>query len=312
MKGKLAILVLVVTLIAVISLGMYANRAPIISSDDAPLGLPEKIYRIYGINSYEANNCNSIKLISVNYEGETQKHLCRSYSPVTALIDLGYSISNKNKITSTSPIDNLLPNSYILVETYTTTIDEILIELPYEKIMKGNVLCKKLATKEQEQEGVLGLMTQRIKRVYKGDRLIAEEIIEERIDREPRPEIIIIKGPEDLPDSVPQRGPDCSYWNSYINNINASTEEKEWLKFIMRCESGCNAESNKSFHKGLFQWDPCLWYTQFANDNIFDGEAQIKRTLQKLREGANPNSMWPACHRRYKNQPGVGELSWLQ
>ncbi len=309
MKTKLAVLVLVVKLIAGVSLGVYADKTSVVKNNTFT-DLPDKIYEIYGTNSAEAKSCSTVKVITVNYEGEVQSHLCRSHSPVTALIDLGYSISNKNKITSTSPINLLLSNSYILVESYRTTIDEILIELPYERIIEGNVLCKRLVSEEKEQEGVLGLMTQKIKRVYKGDRLIAEEIIEERIEREPRPEIIIIKGPEDLPDSVPQRGYNCPYWNTYIDNINATEEEKQWLKFIIHCESGCNAESNKSFHKGLFQWDPCLWYTQYVSENIFDGEAQIKITLQKLREGANPNRMWPACHSRYKKQ--YEELSWLQ
>ena len=309
MKTKLIVLALVTKLIVGVTFGTLAHRFPIVSSN-SPADLPERIYEVYGTNSIEANGSNSIKVITVNYDGDIQKHLSRSYSPVTALIDLGYSVSNKNKITSTSPIAQLLTNSYILVETYRTTIDEILIEIPYERIMKGNVLCKRLATEVREQEGVLGLMTQRVQRIYRGDSLVAEEVIEESIQRQPRPEIIIIKGPEDLPDSVPQRGYNCTYWNAYIDGINATDEEKQWLKFIMYCESGCNAESNRSFYKGLFQWDPCLWYKQFPNDNIFDGEAQVRITLQKLREGANPNRMWPSCHRRYRSQ--FGEVSWLQ
>ncbi len=273
--------------------------------------LPERVYQAYGVSSEEALGDSSIKFVTVNYDGEIKKFFSRSQSPVTALIDSGYSVSNRNRIVSTSPISRLYDGTYIQVYTYKTTIDEILLEIPYETILNGEVLCRSLAQEFVEQEGVLGVMSQRIKRTYKGDILIAEEIIDETIEREPRPQIIIIRGPQDLPDSVPQRDYACEYWEPYIDNsVNATTEEKNWLKFIMYCESGCNAESNKSFYKGLFQWNPCLWYKQYPNDNIFDGEAQIKRTLQKLREGANPNQMWPACHRKYKD--AYGELSWLQ
>lgn len=271
----------------------------LIPKDTESIELPERIYSVYRVDPVQAREGSHIKMVTINYDGSVNTHFCRSYSPVTALIDLGYSVSNRNKITSTSPISQLFTNSYILVETYRTTIDEILLEIPYETIMKGNVLCKKLAQEVTEQEGVLGLMTQRIKRIYKGDTLIAEEVVEENIQREARPEIIVITGPEDLPSSVPQRGYNCAYWNAYVDSINASVQEKEWLKFLMKGESGCNAESNKSFYKGLFQWSPCLWYTQYPNDNIFDGEAQIRRTLEKLRDGADPSKMWPAVHRRY-------------
>jgi len=271
--------------------------------------LPERVYEIYRVDPIEARYGGDIKVVKISYDGDINTHFCRSYSPVTALIDLGYSVSNRNKITSTSPIFSLHTNSHILVETYRTTIDEILLEIPFETIIKGNVLCQKLAQESTEQNGVLGVMTQKIKRVYKGDTLIAEEIVEEEIQREARPQIIVITGPEDLPTSVPQRGYNCGYWNAYVDSIGATEEEKQWLKSVMKCESGCNAESNKSFYKGLFQWDPCLWYKQYPNDNIFNGEIQIQRTLEKLRNGANPNQMWPACHRRYKS--AYGELSWL-
>lgn len=259
-------------------------------------GLSKDIERVYDINPTEDS---SIKMVTVNYDGNIKTHFCRSYSPVTALIDIGYPVSNRNKITATSPISELFTNSHILVETYRTTIDEILLNIPFETIMKGNVLCKKMSQEVTEQVGVLGLMAQKIKRVYRGDTLIAEEIVEENVQRESRPEIIVIKGPEDLPSSVPQRGYNCSYWQAYVDGITATELEKGWLKFVMKGESGCNAESNKSFYKGLFQWDPCLWYKLYPNDNIFDGEAQIRRTLEKLRAGANPAKMWPAVHRSY-------------
>jgi hypothetical protein len=298
---------LVIKILAVLLVTLYGVQPESYASNQ----LPEKVYEVYGVSTQEATGDNRIKFVTVSYDGETKKIFSRSYSPVTALIDSGYSLSNRNKIVSTSPINKLQNPSFIQVHTYRTTIDEILLEIPYETVLKGSVLCKSLSQEVKEQEGILGLMTQRIKRTYRGDMLVAEEIVEEDVQREARPEIIVVRGPEDLPSSVPQRGYDCGYWNGYIDSsVNATNEEKEWLKFVMHCESGCNAESNKSFFKGLFQWNPCLWYKQYPNDNIFDGELQIRRTLEKLRAGANPNQMWPACHRRYKDR--YEELSWIQ
>jgi hypothetical protein len=299
-------------LLITISVSLFLNLYDLWPESHASVELPERVYEIYGVTAQEATGDSRVKVVTVNYDGEVKNVLSRSQSPVTALIDSGYSVSNRNRIISTSPISQLYNNSYILVYTYRVTIDEILLGIPFQTVHKGSVLCQSLAQEIVEQEGVLGAMTQRIKRTYRGDMLIAEEILDEDIVKEPRPEIIIIRGPDDTPSSVPQRGYDCDYWGSYIDNsINATTEEKQWLKFIMHCESGCNAENNRSFYKGLFQWHPCLWYKQYPNENIFNGEAQIKRTLQKLREGANPNRMWPACHRRYKDR-FKEELSWLQ
>jgi len=265
---------------------------------------------VYRVNTEELKSGISVKLITVNYDGVVKKHLTRSYSPVTALIDLGYSISNRNKIVTTSPISKLYNNSYIWVYSYTTTIDEIMYSIPYETIIKGNSLCQQLSESTTEQNGVLGLMIKRVKRIYQGNELIAEEIIESIVKKEARPEIVVIKGPDDSPDSVPQRGFNCDYWHSYVDNINATDEEKKWLKFVMKWESGCNAERNSGFYKGLFQWSPCIWYSQYPKDNIFDGTLQIKRVLEKLRAGANPHNLWPAVHNKYVAT--YGELSWLQ
>ncbi len=298
-------------LLVITSIALFYGLYGLWPESYASVGLPEEVYKAYGVSTQEATGDSRVKIVTVSYDGEVRKLFSRSYSPVTALIDAGYSVSNKNRIVSTSPISQLQNKTFIQVQTYKTTIDEVLLEIPFETVLKGSVICKSMAQEVREQEGVLGIMSQRIKRTYRGDLLVAEEIVDENIQREARPEIIVIRGPQDLPSSVPQRGYDCGYWNGYIDNsVNATNEEKQWLKFVMKWESGCNAENNRSFFKGLYQWHPCLWYKQYPNDNIFDGELQIKRTLQKLREGANPNQMWPAVHRKYRAT--YGELSWLQ
>lgn len=296
---------LFLSIVVLFSLLLSLTQTPLMAEEYYEL--PTKISKLYGINLEEKEESCLIKKIGVCYDGKTTFHLVRSGTPITALIDLNYPVSNRSRITSTSPISFLYNNSYILVETYKSTIEELMIDIPFETVRKGDVLCQKLAKEEIEQEGVLGLMVQKIEKVYVGNTLIAEEVIEERIEREPRPQIIVIQGSGDLLSSVPKRGANCSYWGRYIDGINATEEEKRWLKSVMDCESRCNAESNISYYKGLFQWDPCLWYRIYPDKNIFSGEEQIAMTLQKLREGGH--TMWPACHRQYKSK--YGELSWL-
>jgi hypothetical protein len=115
------------------------------------LELPERVYQVYGVSSEEALGDNSIKFVTVNYDGEIKKFFSRSQNPVTALIDSGYSVSNRNRIVSTSPISRLYDGTYIQVYTYRTTIDEVLLEIPYKTILNGKyyvrVLHKSLSSR---------------------------------------------------------------------------------------------------------------------------------------------------------------------
>ncbi len=268
------------------------------------------IHMVYGIDSDVEKGKYTPKVVIVNYEGEIKKHISTASSPVFALLELGYPISTMKKVISTSPMNTLYNNSYIYVFSYRDTIDEVKLEIPYQRIVKGGTLCERLSQKVLQQEGVLGIMTQKVRRIYERGELVMEEILEKDITREPRAEIYIIKGPDDSPKEVPQIGYNCDYWFAYVDTTNASSEEKRWLKWTMKYESGCNAENNRhQYYKGLFQWDPCLWYQQYPNDSIFDGRAQIKRTLEKIRGGANPARMWPAVYKLYVAK--YGELSWL-
>lgn len=268
------------------------------------------IHMVYGINADMEKGRYTPKVVIVNYEGKIKKHISTASSPVFALLELGYPISTMKKVISTSPMNTLYNHSYIYVFSYRDTIDEVKLEIPYQRIVKGGTLCERLSQKVLQQEGVLGIMTQKVRRIYERGELVMEEILDKDITREPRAEIYIIKGPDDSPQEVPQIGYSCEYWFAYVDTLNASAEEKRWLKWTMKYESGCNAENNRHpYYKGLFQWDPCLWYQQYPNESIFDGRAQIKRTLEKLRGGANPARMWPAVYKLYVAK--YGELSWL-
>lgn len=280
------------------------------TSEEARYKSNALIHMVYGVNSDVEKRRYTPKVVTVNYEGKIKKHISTASSPVFALLELGYPISTMKKVISTSPMNTLYNHSYIYVFSYRDTIDEVKLEIPYQRIVKGGTLCERLSQKVLQQEGVLGIMTQKVRRIYERGELVMEEILEKDITREPRAEIYIIKGPDDSPKEVPQIGYSCEYWFAYVDTLNASVEEKRWLKWTMKYESGCNAENNKHpYYKGLFQWDPCLWYQQYPSDSIFDGRVQIKRTLEKLRGGANPARMWPAVYKLYVAK--YGELSWL-
>lgn len=305
-KTKLIGIILAIALMFLMSLIPTANW----TDKEARYKSNTLIHMVYGIDADVEKGRYTPKIVFVNYEGEIKKHISTASSPVFALMELGYPISTMKKVVSTSPMNTLYNNSYIYVFSYRDTIDEVKLDIPYQRIVKGGTLCERLSQKVLQQEGVLGIMTEKIRRVYERGELVMEEILEKNITREPRAEIYIIKGPDDSPKEVPQIGYNCDYWFAYIDTIKASAEEKRWLKWTMKYESGCNAENNRHpYYKGLFQWDPCLWYQQYPNDSIFDGRAQVKRTLEKIRGGANPARMWPAVYKLYVAK--YGELSWL-
>lgn len=265
---------------------------------------------VYGIDADLESENNRPKIITINYQGDIKRYLLKGETPSDALESLDYPLNQMLKVVSTSPSNTLYNNSYILVFSYESIVETEQITIPYQRIEKRGTLCKKLSKTVVEQKGVLGLMTQTVRKIYERGTLVMQEILDKRIDKEPIAEIISLSGPSDSPKDVLQIGYNCKYWDAYIDTIKATAEEKQWLKFTMRWESGCNAENDKHpYYKGLYQWDPCLWYKQYPKDNIFDGKKQIKRTIEKLRAGADPYRMWPAVYKKYVQK--YGPLSWL-
>lgn len=252
----------------------------------------------------------SVKGIYVKYDSEVEYALVRANTPSEALLNLGYRIGDNTKLTTTSLNESLFDNSIIVIQTYKVEIEEKTITIPFETITNGSALCSRLSKKAVEQAGEPGVMTQRIERVYLEDRLIEEKVVEEKTIKEPVTQIFTYIGAEHTPTSAQNLGYNCGHWDAVVDSLSATEEEKRWLKFTMRGESGCNAEHNKGTYKGLYQWHPCLWYKQYPNENIFDGNTQIRITLRKVRDGGNPRYMWPGVYKKYVAKHG--ELSWLK
>ena len=125
--------------------------------------------------------------------------------------------------------------------------------------------------------------------MYEDGKLVSQTILSDDVTREPVKEIIQVGvlslGLEDLEQTY---GYNCDHWYSVVDEGNYTDQEKQWLKFVMECESGCNAENDKNkTYKGLFQWNPYYWNKLYGNDNIYDGYDQIKNTVIRLEKVLN-------------------------
>jgi len=254
---------------------------------------------IFGVNQEEAILTFAPKFIKVLRGDEIKIYTTNSSTPMNALEENGYSISYDSKIFTYD--EDILPNySVIQIIKLRAETESRNVDLPFSTRVFDSWQYA-LGENIVEQKGVLGVKKQEIRSFYEDGVLVKEEVLSEKIIKAPVEEVIALGSSTYTLVGITQRGYDCDYWYSVVDNGNYSPKEKEWLKFVMYCESGCNAESSKNFYKGLFQWSPTLWKKLYS-ENIFDGHAQIKHTVEKLRSGADPLRMWPACTKRYEGE----------
>jgi len=254
---------------------------------------------IFGVNQEEAILTFAPKFIKVLRGNEIKIYTTNSSTPMNALEENGYSISYDSKIFTYD--EDILPNySVIQIIKLRAETESRNVDLPFSTRVFDSWQYA-LGENIVEQKGVLGVKKQEIRSFYEDGVLVKEEVLSEKIIKAPVEEVIALGSSTYTLVGITQRGYDCDYWYSVVDNGNYSPKEKEWLKFVMYCESGCNAESSKNFYKGLFQWSPTLWKKLYS-ENIFDGHAQIKHTVEKLRSGADPLRMWPACTKRYEGE----------
>ena len=192
----------------------------------------------------------------------------------------------------------VINGSVIKIIRTSNVVYELIEEIPFAKETIENRAI--LRGREQVlKEGKNGIKKKIYINTYEDGVLIRSTLIDEIILQDPITEIKEIGSSWYSLDGIEKHGYNCPYWYSVVDSGPYSKEEKRWLKFIMECESGCNAESNKGTYKGLFQWSPYWWSKQFS-ENIFDGYAQIKNTIKKYRSGESTRaSQWPACHAKY-------------
>ena len=276
---------------------VFTNIPPVFALEEA------ETFRecIFGIDQEDAKLTFSPKFIKVIRGDEIKVYTTSSSTPMDALEENGYIISYDSRIFTYSE-DFLSNYSIIQIIKLKTKTETREVDIDYSTSMYDSWQYE-VGEEVVEQKGVLGVLEQQVQSYYEDGLLIKEIILSETIVAEPIGEIIAIGSATYTLEGITQRGYDCKYWYTVVDKGNYSAEEKQWLKFMMYCESGCNAESNKSFYKGLFQWNPTLWKKLYT-ENIFDGGAQIKHTIEKIRAGANPDQMWPACSRKYEEKYG--------
>jgi hypothetical protein len=272
----------------VIILGFKATDVQAYETND----IPNVNEILFNLDSQEIKDVYNLKLVTVIINGKPQRVLTNKSNTYKLLDDLGIVVDSNKKILSTS--DTLYTGTVVRVITIGTVIEELNTkEIPFGE-------------KSTVQEGVLGVRTKEIKKVYEDGKLVAEKVLSERITKEPINQIVKVGILRYSPNDLEQKyGYNCEHWYSVVDEGNYTDQEKQWLKFVMYCESGCNAESTKHpVYKGLFQWNPKSWDADYRKDNIFDGYAQIRNTVDKIRRGVNLYAFWPSCHSKYVSEYG--------
>jgi hypothetical protein len=294
---KLGLLTTTICLAIALPTLFFGLEVSYIKAYESP-NVPNVSEIIYEFDTQEVKNVYNLNLVTVVINGLPKRVLTNRIDIYRFLEDLGVVVNNNKRIISTT--DEIQDGTVIRVITVGTVVEEEQIEIPYrtEEVATKEIPYGKSLT---VQEGVLGIRTKEVKRTYEDGILVSEEILSERITREPENAIVKIGVLKYSPEDLDVRyGYNCAHWYSVVDQGDYTEQEKQWLKFVMECESGCNAENNRnSTYKGLFQWNPRYWDIFFPDENIFDGYAQIKNTMWKVRDGAKLNVYWPNCHRKY-------------
>lgn len=253
---------------------------------------------VFSFDTQEVKNIYDLSLVTVVVNGKSRKVLTNRVDLYKLLEDLGIVLDSSKKIITTN--DRVQDGTIVRVITVGTVVEEQKIDIPFNT---EEINTKELPYGDTEvvQEGVLGVRTKEFKKTYEDGKLVSEEIISNEITRNPINKVIKVGVLRYSPDDLDVKyGYNCNHWYGVVDNGNYTDQEKQWLKFVMYCESGCNAENDKdSAYKGLFQWNPKYWDKYFGNDNIYDGYAQIENTIWKIRQGVQLDSFWPNCHRKY-------------
>lgn len=241
------------------------------------------------------------KLITIQ-RGDTAFNTLTTLSNVYDILRENSIKLNKNDYVYLNT-EYVINGSVIKIVRTTNTIFEMLEEIPFEKEVIENPQLLK-GEEKVIQEGKSGIKKQVYFNTYEDNVLAKSELIDEIIMKKPIKEIKEIGTSMYSLNNIEKKGYNCPFWYSVVDSGPYTQEEKDWLKFMMYCESGCNAESNKSNYKGLFQWSPYWWNKQF-DENIFDGYAQIKHTVEKYRAGeATRSNQWPRCNAKYLKATG--------
>lgn len=152
-----------------------------------------------------------------------------------------------------------------------------------------------IGTSQVIQEGKRGVKELTILKTFHDGQLVSERVESEKVIEAAinkivnvgTKEIVIIR-------NVIGGENNCVDWDRYIDSITTNEAERAWLKFVIRCESGCRAGAdNNRYYKGILQFSPRT-FASYGGTNIYDGYQQINIALSIYRSGGAEHH-WPAC-----------------
>ena len=301
-SNKHVLISLLVIVLGVFSFFLVIKSDDLVFAGQPLIPIDEKIREVLFLpNQLQEKASYGPKLITIQ-RGDTVFNTLTTLSNVYDILRENNIELNKNDYVYLNT-EYVINGSIIKIVRTSNTIFEMLEKIPFEKeVVENSQLLK--GEEKVIQEGKNGIKKQVYFNTYEDNVLVKSELIDEIIIKKPIKEIKEVGTSMYSLSNIEKKEYNCPFWYSVVDSGPYTQEEKDWLKFIMYCESGCNAESNKSNYKGLFQWSPYWWNKQF-DENIFDGYAQIKHTVEKYRAGeATRSNQWPRCNAKYLKATG--------
>lgn len=224
------------------------------------------------------------KVITIIFNNDKVTHLTYAETIQECIYELDFKDTTYE--IKGNPSDNLMDGSRIYLSKITESTYEIeeAIEFTIEYIENPAL---SIGVQNIQQQGSEGQLVRVYKEIYKDGDLDSEELISQEVFTEPINTIIEVgtKTVYVAPMEVLGAGNSCIEWSNYVDTLTSDQTERDWMKFIMYRESGCNAGNNSnSLYKGLFQYHPTT-YANLGGVNIWDGYEQVELTLMKYRSG---------------------------
>ncbi len=181
----------------------------------------------------------------------------------------------------------------ITIESMIEKYEEIEIAIPFEveRVYDNTLDYGKVVILQYGQNGI---REETYKYIYLNDTLTSKEKESSEIIAEAQTQIEKIGTKR-----AALEGRNCSHWSNVIENVTSDNDERDVLKFLIKCESNCNAGANNSnTYIGLLQFSPRTFEHYSGGGDIWDGEAQIQAALTMIRGGGLAHH-WPACANKH-------------
>ncbi len=205
---------------------------------------------------------------------------------VLSLYDLDY--CDTNDIITPELEDNIIGNTLIKVILVEKSLTKNTKIIPHEnlRIKDPDLTLGKEILVQEGQEGIKEILYEEI---YENDELIEIKLHGEKIISKPTNEIIKVG----TKTSATGRR-DCKHWFNVVDNSTNDSNERDILKHLIKCESGCNdGANNNNRYLGLLQFNKNT-FSHYGGEDIWNGKQQILAALKIIRSGGLTHH-WPKC-----------------